>query len=89
LAARLHLPAVYPYRSYAEAGGLVSYGVDALELARRGASHVDQILRGAKPSDIPVEGPTRFELVLNLKAAKQLGLALPQTLLVAADEVIE
>jgi putative tryptophan/tyrosine transport system substrate-binding protein len=89
LAARLRLPAVYPYRFYAEAGGLVSYGVDGLELARRGASHVDQILRGAKPSDIPVEGPTRFELVLNLKAAKQLGLIVPQTLLVAADEVIE
>jgi putative tryptophan/tyrosine transport system substrate-binding protein len=89
LAARLRLPAVYPYRFYVEAGGLVSYGVDGLELARRGASHVDQILRGAKPSDIPVEGPTRFELVLNLKAAKQLGLAVPQTLLVEADKVIE
>jgi putative tryptophan/tyrosine transport system substrate-binding protein len=89
LAAQLHLPAVYPFRFFAEAGGLVSYGVDVLELTRRGASHVDQILRGAKPSDIPVEGPTRFELVLNLKAAKQLGLAVPQTLLVAADEVIE
>jgi ABC-type uncharacterized transport system substrate-binding protein len=89
LAARLHLPAVYPYRFFAETGGLVSYGVDVRELGRRAASHVDQILRGAKPSDIPVEGPTRFELVLNLKAAKQLGLIVPQMLLVAADEVIE
>jgi putative ABC transport system substrate-binding protein len=89
LAARLHLPAVYPYRFFAEAGGLVSYGVDVLELARRAASHVDQILRGKKPSDIPVEGPTKLELVLNLKAAKQLGLVVPQTLLVAADKIIE
>jgi len=75
--------------SHRAAGGLVSYGVDVHELGRRAASHVDKILRGAKPSDIPVEGPTRFELVLNLKAAKQLGLTVPQTLLVAADEVIE
>ena len=89
LAARLRIPAIYPYRFFAAAGGLVSYGVDVHELGRRAASHVDKILRGAKPSDIPVEGPTRFELVLNLKAAKQLGLTVPQTLLVAADEVIE
>jgi putative tryptophan/tyrosine transport system substrate-binding protein len=89
LAARLHLPAVYPYRFFAETGGLVSYGADYLELARRAASHVDKILSGTKPSDIPVEGPTKFELVLNLKTAKQLGLVVPQTLLVAADEVIE
>ena len=89
LATRLRLPAIYPYRFFAEAGGLVSYGVDVLELARRAASHVDQILRGTKPSDIPVEGPTKFQFVLNLKAAKQLGLVVPQTLLVAADEIIE
>ena len=89
MAERLHLPAVYPYRFFAENGGLVSYGDDGLELARRAASHVDQILRGRKPSDIPVEAPTKFELVLNLKTAKQLGLVVPQTLLVAADKIIE
>jgi putative ABC transport system substrate-binding protein len=89
LAARLHLPAVYPYRYFVESGGLVSYGDNGIELPRRAASHVDQILRGKKPSDIPVEGPTKLELVLNLKAAKQLGLVLPQTLLVAADMIIE
>jgi putative ABC transport system substrate-binding protein len=89
LATRLRVPAIYPYRFFAAAGGLVSYGVDVRELGRRAASHVDKILRGAKPSDIPVEGPTRFELVLNLKAAKQLGLIVPQMLLVAADDVIE
>jgi putative ABC transport system substrate-binding protein len=89
LAAWLHLPAVYPYRFFAETGGLVSYGDDGLELAQRAASHVDQILRGTKPSDIPVEAPTKFELVLNLKAAKQLGLVVPQTLLMVADKVIE
>ena len=83
------IPAVYPYAHWARAGGLVSYGVDTLDLQRRAAAYVDRILKGAKPQDLPVQLPTKFELVINLKTAKALGLTVPATLLVAADEVIE
>ena len=89
LAARHRLPAIYPFRYFATAGGLVSYGVDRDDSYRRLAAYVDRILRGAKPADLPVEAPTKFELVINLKAAKALGLKVPDQLLVAADEVIE
>jgi putative tryptophan/tyrosine transport system substrate-binding protein len=89
LAALHHLPAVYPLRYYATSGGLVSYGFDNIELYRRAASYVDRILKGAKPSDLPIQQPIKFELVVNLKAAKSLGLTLPESFLVRADEVIE
>jgi putative ABC transport system substrate-binding protein len=87
--ARHRIPAAYPFAFWARAGGLVSYGVDNPDLERRAASYVDRILKGAKPQDLPVQLPTKFELVINLKAAKALGLTVPATLLVAADEVIE
>ena len=89
LAARHRLPAVYPFRFFAELGGVLSYGVDLTDNFRRAAIYVDKILKGAKPADLPVEQPTRFELVINLKTAKVLGLTLPQSLLVRADEVIQ
>ena len=89
MAAQHRLPAVYPYRFYALSGGLVSYGVDLLESYRRAASYVDRILKGAKPADLPVELPTKFELVINLKTAKVLGITVPSTLLATASEVIE
>jgi len=89
MAAKHRLPAVYPYRFYALSGGLVSYGVDLLESYRRAASYVDRILKGAKPADLPVELPTKFELVINLKTAKALGITVPPTLLATASEVIE
>ena len=88
-AARHRLPAVYAYRFAAADGGLVSYGVDVADLYRRAASYVDRILRGTKPSELPVQSPARFELLVNLKTAKALGLTIPQTLLARADEVIE
>ena len=88
-AAKHRLPAIYPFREYAAAGGLMCYGFDVVDLFRRGASYVDRILRGAKPGDLPVQGPTRYELLLNLKTAKALGITFPQSLQLRADEVIE
>ena len=89
LAARYRLPAVYPFRFFTEIGGLLSYGVDLLDNFRRAASYVDRILKGAKPSDLPVQAPVKFELVINLKTAKALGLDVPLQLRQRADEVIE
>jgi putative ABC transport system substrate-binding protein len=89
LAEKSRVPAVYPYKEYVQAGGLMSYGIDLAELGRRVAERVAEILKGAKPGDIPIFQPTKFELVINLKTAKALGLPVPATLLVAADEVIE
>jgi putative tryptophan/tyrosine transport system substrate-binding protein len=89
LAARLRLPAVYPYRYYAAEGGLASYGPNTIEQFRRAASYIDRILRGEKPADLPVQAPTKYELVLNLKTAKTLGVIVPQSLLARADELIE
>jgi putative tryptophan/tyrosine transport system substrate-binding protein len=83
------LPAIYPFRLFALKGGLRSYGLDIPEVCRQGAEYADRILRGAKPSDLPVQAPNKFELIVNLKTAKALGLAVPPGLLVAADEVIE
>jgi putative ABC transport system substrate-binding protein len=89
LAARHRLPAVYWSRIWAAAGGLISYGPDPLDSLRRAASYVDRILKGEKPADMPVQAPTKYELVINLKTAKALGLSVPQFLLARADEVIE
>jgi putative tryptophan/tyrosine transport system substrate-binding protein len=89
LAARNRLPAIYPFRYFVENGGLLSYGPDSLDLFRRSASFIDRILKGDKPSDLPVQAPVKFELAVNLKTAKALGLTVPPTLLVRADEVIE
>jgi putative tryptophan/tyrosine transport system substrate-binding protein len=89
LAARYHLPAIYPFRYFAVAGGLISYGIDAADPFRRAASYVDRILRGSDVSDLPVQAPTKYELVINLKTAKALGLTVPPSLLARADEVIE
>jgi putative ABC transport system substrate-binding protein len=88
-AARNRLPAVYPYRELVEAGGLMSFGPNYAEMHRRAATYVDKILRGAKPGDLPVEQPTKFELIINLKTAKGLGFTIPSSLLVQADEAIE
>ena len=89
LAARHHLPAVYAFRVFVIAGGLMYYGTNQLDMFGRTASYIDRILRGARPADLPVQVPTKYETVLNLRTAKTLGLPVPPGLLVAADEVIE
>ena len=88
-AAKLRLPAMYSFRFYVASGGLVSYGIDQLETVREAASYVDRILRGANPADLPVQLPTKFSLVVNLKTAKELGLTIAESFLLFADEVIE
>jgi putative ABC transport system substrate-binding protein len=88
-AARNNVPAVYPQSFYARDGGLLSYGPDLVDNYRRAATYVDRILRGAKPTELPVQFPTKFEMAVNLKTAKALGLTVPQSILLRADEVIE
>jgi putative ABC transport system substrate-binding protein len=87
--ARNNVPAVYTLSEFARDGGLLSYGPDQVDIWRRAASYVDRILRGEKPGDLPVQFPTKFEMVLNLKTAKALGLAVPRSIRLRADEVIE
>jgi putative ABC transport system substrate-binding protein len=89
LAARHHLPAIYSDRIFIASGGLMSYDTNIADLYRRAAGYVDRILRGEKPGDLPVQGPTKYDLVINLKVAKELGLTVPLPLLASADEVIE
>jgi putative ABC transport system substrate-binding protein len=89
LAAKRRLPTMYPWREFVDAGGLMAYGPSLPDLYRRAATYVDKILKGAKPADLPVEQPTRFELVINLKTAKALGLTIPQSILIRADQVIQ
>lgn len=89
MTAKQRHPAVYPLRAFAIAGGLLSYGVDVQDQARRSAFYIDRLLKGAHPGDLPVQAPTKFQLVINSKTAKALGLTVPPTLLARADEVIE
>jgi ABC-type uncharacterized transport system substrate-binding protein len=89
LAAKYRLPVIYPSREDVEAGGLIAYGTNIPEQYRQAATFVHKILRGAKPADLPVEQPTKFELVINLKAAKQIGLTIPPNVLARADKVIK
>jgi putative ABC transport system substrate-binding protein len=88
-AAKNHLPAIYPWREYVNDGGLMSYAANLPDLYRRAATYVDKILKGAKPAELPVEQPMKFELVINLKSAKQIGLTIPQRVLLKADKVIK
>jgi putative tryptophan/tyrosine transport system substrate-binding protein len=89
LAAKNRLPAMYPLADYVDTGGLISYGVSNRDMFRRAASYVDKILKGAKPAELPIEQPTKFELVINLKAAKQLEMTIPPGVLARADRVIK
>ncbi len=89
LAAKSRLPAVFAFRESVEAGGLMAYAANAPDMYRRAATYVDKIFNGAKPGDLPVEQPTEFELLINLKTAKALGLTIPQSMLIRADEVIQ
>jgi putative ABC transport system substrate-binding protein len=89
LAAKNRLPAMYPWPEFTEIGGLMAYSTNRTEMYRRSAAFVDRILKGAKPADLPIEQPTKFELVINLKTAKALGLTIPPSLLLRADQVIE
>ena len=89
LAVKQRLPSGFPAKEYVEAGGLLSYGPDLMHLSRRGAVYVDRILKGAKAAELPIEQPTKFELVINLKTAKQIGLTIPPNVLARADEVIK
>ena len=88
-AAAKRLPAMYPYKEYVDAGGLMSYAPSNIELFRGAATYVDKILKGARPGDLPVQEPTKYELVINLKTARALGLTLPQSLLIPADEMLQ
>ena len=88
-AARNNVPAVYNLPDFAREGGLLSYGADVIDILRRAATYTDRILRGAKPAELPIQFPTKLELVINLKTAKALGLTIPETLLATADEVIQ
>jgi len=89
VSARHRLPAIYPLRQFITDGGLISYGPDTIDQFRRAAAYVDRILKGERPADMPVQAPTKYETVLNMKTAKALGLAIPETLLATADEVIQ
>jgi putative ABC transport system substrate-binding protein len=89
LTAKQHLPAIYSVSAFTRSGGLIAYGIERADLFRRSAVYVDRVLKGEKPADLPVQQPTKFELVINLKTAKALGLTVPNTLLVSADEVID
>jgi putative ABC transport system substrate-binding protein len=89
LAARYRLPAIYPFRYFPAMGGLISYGVDPVDIFRRAATYIDRILRGANPADLPVQTPVKFQLVVNLRTARALGLTVPELFLLRADEVIE